>query len=361
MATYKIKMFGVFASDLEAMLFGDDGLITFKKIQDDLKSANGSDIEVDLSSVGGYVDVGVDIFFMFRDYKRNNPQAQLILNIKYQAASMASMFASGEFWDLVTVEDISSYMIHNPANGIMGDYREMYKNAEYLERLTKLYSGVYAKKSKKDEKEIKKMMGETTYLFGKEIVDSGFADEILATTEDKNKDSAFAQMQLKYNSIMLKMQQANMKNEDLKRAAASLQRVGLLIEQTQPEKPATSGENNNQEDVNMSMTPDELKKANPDTFATVEMAGVDKERARVKSLAEMKKRKEFEGIPAIMERIDEGIEKGEDVNAVQVGLMALLSKNSIQASMESPGNLNAGSAGTPSGEKQAAEIADESY
>ena len=218
MSVYKFKMNGVFASEFESMLFGDDDLITYKKTESELQQANGKDIEVDLSSVGGLVDVGVDIFFMFRDYKGQYPTAQMQLNIKSQAASMASMFSSGEFWDLVTVEDISSFMVHNPANGMCGDYNEMYKNAEYLERLSKLYAGVYAKRSKKSDKEIRKMMDETTFLFGEEIVRNGFADEIMKTDKDKDRDSYFAQMELKYKSTMEKLETVRMQRKDIEKA-----------------------------------------------------------------------------------------------------------------------------------------------
>lgn len=140
---HKIKLFGVIASDMEAAFFGDEGLITLSMVENELKTANGKDIEVDLSSVGGLVSVGVDIYFAFRDYKRNNPQAQMILNMKSQVASMASHIASGEFWDMVTAEDISSWMIHNPAMYVGGDYRIMKEASDHLERLAAMYSTSY--------------------------------------------------------------------------------------------------------------------------------------------------------------------------------------------------------------------------
>lgn len=357
MAFKKIKMVGVFASDMEAMYFGDEGLITYKNTQTELNNANGGDIEVDLSSVGGLVDVATDIFIAFRDYKRDNPTAQLILNIKTQASSAASFFAAGEFWDMITVEDISSWMIHNPANYMFGDYQIMQENADYLKRLSALYSSTYAKRSKKTDKEIRSMMDKTTFLYGQEIVDAGFADEVLSTSGGKNKDSDFAKMQMKYKSMMSKIRQIEMKDDDFHKAVASIEKATTpltmyqtvtVIDNTTMQKPAKSGENNNQEEVNM--TAEELKKANPDTFAGIEMAGVDKERARVKSLTEMKKRKDFEGIEPIMARIDEGIENGESQESVFAGISAILMKNSVQASLESPGNINGGGETTMSGE-----------
>ena len=63
------------------------------------------------------------------------------------------------------------------------------------------------------------------------------------------------------------------------------------------------------------------------------------------------KRKEFEGIEMIAQRIDEGIENGETMQTVEVAIMALLSKNGVQASLESPGDINSGNSSTMSGEE----------
>jgi ATP-dependent protease ClpP protease subunit len=340
---YKINLKGVIADDWEANYFGDEGLITLKQVETELKNAGGQDIEVDFSSVGGLVSVGVDIFFAFRDYKRANPQAQMQLNMKSQIASMASHIASGEFWDMITAEDITSWMIHNPSMYGGGDYKAWQAGSEYLERLAVLYSGSYIKRSKKSEKEIRSMMDKTTYLFGDEIVKAGFADILQPTAEEKNGTAMIAQMELKYKSIMQKISQRELQENDYLKAVAKLKDEPITMQ-----KPAESGKNKIQEDVKMNF--DEVKTKHPDTFAEIEKAGVSMERERVGALIEMKKRKDFEGIPAIIERIDEGIAKGETMQTVELGLMALLTKNSVQAAMESAGDINTGGSSTVSGE-----------
>lgn len=229
MPFYKFKLYGIIASNLEAMLFGDENLITLEKVEAHLEEAAGNDIEVDLSSVGGLVSVGTDIYFAFRDYKRKNPNAQMIANIKSEAASMMSLITSGEFWDIVTVEDISSWMNHNPSNYAEGDYRVMESNTDYLRRLANLYAGVYSARSGKSEREVKAMMDKTTFLYGKEIVEAGFADEVLETTTEKNRDSMLATMQLKYETTMEKIKQIKFKNEDIKKAAAKLEDIGTVM------------------------------------------------------------------------------------------------------------------------------------
>jgi ATP-dependent protease ClpP protease subunit len=358
---HKIKLFGVIASDMEAAFFGDEGLITLSMVENELKTANGKDIEVDLSSVGGLVSVGVDIYFAFRDYKRNNPQAQMILNMKSQVASMASHIASGEFWDMVTAEDISSWMIHNPAMYVGGDYRIMKEASDHLERLAAMYSTSYKSRSKKPDKEIRAMMDKTTYLFGEEIVKNGFADEVLSTSEEKNRPSMIAQMELKYKSVMQKINQSESFQNGLQSAVARMQKEEPLTpEKTEQQKPATSGQNKTQEKIKM--TVDELKKDHSDVHTAIMSAGesdgfkkgIEAEQGRVKSLIEMKKRKDFEGITMIHERIDEAIEKGESIADVQMAIVAMsLKGGAVSAALDSNeiGKINSGNDTTVSGEE----------
>lgn len=350
----KIKLFGVIASDLEAAFFGDEGLITLKKVETFLKESNGNDIEVDFSSIGGVVDVGVDIYFAFRDYKRQFPQAQMILNIKSQCASMASHIASGEFWDIVTVEDISSWMLHNPSNGIYGDYRDMQANADYLSRLSTLFSDSYSRRAEKTVKEIRKMMDDTTYLFGKEIVEAGFADEVLATADsDKsNKDSMIAQMQLKYNSTMEKIKQLKYKPDDFERAVAKLKDDEKITMHT----PAIGGVNNIQEVVIMNF--DEAKKTFSAELANIEQAGKDQGKAEMiannKAIMEFMNKPEYKALPFVQERCTKALESGESFADMKLSVQALMLDPKNQAAIESPKDLNAGGSSSVSGETSSA-------
>jgi len=356
MPFYKFKLNGVIASELEAMIFGNDDLITLKQVENHLTQAAGNDIEVDFSSIGGLVGVGTDIYFAFRDYKRNNPNAQMILNIKSQAASMASHIASGEFWDIVTVEDISSWMIHNPANFIQGDYRIMEANADYLKRLSTMFADSYSRRSEKKVKEIQDMMNKTngTWLFGKEIVDAGFADEVMTTAakdEEKNRDSMFAKMQLKYNSTMEKIQQIKFKNDEIYKAVAKLQDSNAAINNNSTQ-PASGGENKTQEEV--TMTFDEAKKTFSSELANLEKAGTDKGKADMiannKAIMEFKNKKEYKNLLFVQERCEEAIAAGENIADVKMSVQALMLDPKNQASMESPDHISSGVDGTVSGE-----------
>ena len=103
--------------------------VTPNKIKKQLDAAKGKDIDVHITSPGGFVFDGIEIFNAFRDYKKQYPKAQMMLTIKGLAASMASYLAVNPAFDLVAAEDNAVFMIHNAWGGAVGDYREMKKSA----------------------------------------------------------------------------------------------------------------------------------------------------------------------------------------------------------------------------------------
>jgi len=199
-------------------------------IRNQLKEAGGKDIEVHMVSPGGSVMDGIEIFNMFRDYKRENPDSQNILMIKGMAASMATYIAMCPAFDLVVAEDNAVFMIHNAWGATSGDYREMKLFAEILDGLTNIIGKEYAKKTKIKLKEIREMMDSETWLFGNEILKAGFIDEMIPSDNPKKKKSkseALAMAKLKYSKLSDKMKDAD-NNIDVNKIAAMI-------------KPETSG------------------------------------------------------------------------------------------------------------------------
>ena len=97
------------------------------------------------------------------------------------AASAASYFAAAEIWDIVTVEDITTWMAHRPTVCGCGDYEEFEMISDFLKRSTQLYANIYSSRSGIKIDEMLSMMKKTTYLFGLEVVKNGFADEVVST------------------------------------------------------------------------------------------------------------------------------------------------------------------------------------
>ena len=323
-----------------------------------LEDAGGEDLDVHFSGPGGSIFPGIEIFNMFRDYKREHPGVQMISNVKGIAASMMSYLVINEVFDMVTVEDNAAFMIHNPIMRIAGDYQEMQKAGDFLDRFAAMVAVAYSNRSGKSIKETREMMDAETWFFGQEIVDAGFADEIIKTENDKNKPAAIASAELSYRTVMKKVREAEIEQDDFEKVAALIKDYdpANLDSKNKNQKSAqpASGGNNKQEVIIMNI--DELKKQHPDLYAEIKAemmkAGADQEKERVKLLLEMKKKKDFEGIEAIHNRIDDAIEKGETTQDVHSAIAAMNIKGgAVSGALESPGDIDPGSSNSVSGEE----------
>lgn len=182
-----------------------------------LDASKGDNIEVHLASPGGSVFDGIEIFNAFRDYKRNHPNAQMLLTIKGLAASMASYISANLAFDKVAAEDNAVLMIHNPSGGSVGDYRDMEKMQEILSGLADVLAQAYAAKVRKPVSIIRQLMDNETWYFGRELLDAGFVSEILTTNAAKDKAGAIAAAKTNFNTMSAKFQG---KKEDVMKIAA---------------------------------------------------------------------------------------------------------------------------------------------
>jgi hypothetical protein len=96
----------------------------------------------------------------------------------------------------------------------------MRKMADVLDGLSDISARAYSDKTKKPKKEIRSMMDSETWLFGSEIKDAGFVDEILKTDEDSDKDEYMISAKAKMNLLSEKL---STKKFDYQKACALLQ------------------------------------------------------------------------------------------------------------------------------------------
>jgi ATP-dependent protease ClpP protease subunit len=155
------------------------GGISEEAICEQLKAATpGEEIEISINSPGGEVYEGIAIFNLIREYAKSH---NVIVKITGLAASMASYIAIAARTvnknSKIIVYENSIFLIHNPWNIIMGDYREFKKAADYLERLAAMASSTYAYITGKPEKETRDLMDAETYFVGNEIIENNFANE----------------------------------------------------------------------------------------------------------------------------------------------------------------------------------------
>jgi hypothetical protein len=134
---------------------------------------------------------------------------------------MASYIASVDVADKVIAEDNAVFMIHHPWNVIAGDHREMQKNSEFLKGLSGILAQSYSRKTKKWISAINSMMDAETWLYGDEIKEAGFVDEIIPSSEGSqasSKSAAVAMARARFADSMAKMK-ARAEQEAQKAAA----------------------------------------------------------------------------------------------------------------------------------------------
>lgn len=296
--------------------------------------AKGGDVDIYIASPGGDVFTGIEIYNVIRDYKRENPDAQILMTLKGLGASMASYIMMAPA-DMVVAEDNAVFMIHNPWSFAAGDYREMEKMSEFLSGLASLMVDAYAKKTGKSKAEIQTLMDAETWLFGDEIKAAGFVDDIVKSDDGKkDKSQALAAARLQFGAMANSAQ----KKTDIKafreKAAAMIHEIPAAHTAVSNTKNTDKGDN---EDMEIKSLAD-LKTANAAVYKEavdeISKEAVAKERARVNALSDLKVKAAKVGDAVSL--IDEAIKDGRDVSEIagQVTDMVL-------AAADSPEPVNA--------------------
>lgn len=184
-------------------------------IRGELAAAKGQPVRIDLSSPGGFVFEGIEIFNLIREYK-----GETEIRLMSLAASMGSYIALAG--DKVTAFDNATFMIHNALTIAIGNHNDFRKTANRLEGISNIIAKTYSEKSGKSLEEIKQMMDDNTYLFGNEMLDAGFVDEIIESDpkDKKDKDSAVVEARLMVEGCFNRMRESEAAKADLEKAAA---------------------------------------------------------------------------------------------------------------------------------------------
>jgi len=172
-------------NEFEINLNGDIGWeITLESLTPLLAEAGGKDLIINLTSPGGDVAEITGIYNALEMYAKDN-NANITFKIVGWVQSAASYLTTIPNSKTV-VFDNSGYMYHNPWMYAMGDYNELSKDSNSLKNITINVANGYSNKSGMDKKEVLEKMSETTILFGQEIIDAGFADELFKNDNADN-------------------------------------------------------------------------------------------------------------------------------------------------------------------------------
>tara|TARA_R110001592_G_scaffold148214_1_gene372990 strand:+ start:2094 stop:3239 length:1146 start_codon:yes stop_codon:yes gene_type:complete len=168
---YEIEIFGSIVAEKTK-----PNQVTMTEIREQLKDADGGDVLFLINSGGGSVVNGNAILDEIDRYP-----STINAHIMGICGSMATQIASK--CQSVSMNANALYMIHNPSGGVVGEAKDMDRQASLLRsmKLTALVN--YMAKTGLSEDVVSKMMDDTTYMTAKEALDFGFIDEITDAVE----------------------------------------------------------------------------------------------------------------------------------------------------------------------------------
>lgn len=276
--------------------------ISANYVRDQLKAfpENENELRIVIDSPGGDVFEGVTIFNIIRDFARNNPSVKITTYIQGMAASMASIIALAANAvnqnNKIIAEDNSTYMIHNAWGTVLGNENDMREAADFFAGIDSMMRNVYMRKTGKNESDIRSMMDAETWLWGKDILEAGFIDEIIdseknadgAEALDMNDSLISARAEFKKSRELVNSMNLKRGGEALKRDWAAAAVACGYKKGGEPSKAEALASVENKKGGCMKITAEELKRDNPDVYNQVfqdgEAAGVKKEQARVNRL-----------------------------------------------------------------------------
>lgn len=219
----KIKIAGVIIPNGDKWIydwFGVDATCV-KDVDSVISSLKGEEVEIDISSGGGDVFAGSDIFTILKSYR-----GRKTVNITSIAASAASVIAMAG--DVVNISPTAQIMIHNVACRASGDYRDMAHQSEVLKNYNTSIANAYRLKTKLSEEELLEMMNKETWLTAQQAKEKGFADNIMF--DDGMKLVASASTQMIPQEVINKMRNSK-ENPNFRAADARLKLLRMRGEQ----------------------------------------------------------------------------------------------------------------------------------
>lgn len=133
---------------------------------------DGETLEVEISSGGGYISAGSEIYSAIRGYSKGDVK----IEVTGLAASAASVIAMAGYCEM---SPTALMMIHNVSGSARGDYRVMESEAAALREANQAIMTAYVEKTGIDRDTLGKLMDDETWISANRAVELGFADGIV--------------------------------------------------------------------------------------------------------------------------------------------------------------------------------------
>lgn len=187
----KIAIKGTIVANDEKWIYDWFGIdaVSPQDVEDALNEAGGEDVTVEISSGGGSVFAGNEMYYLISTYSGN-----VIIDVVGFAGSAASVVAMAGKNRIVPTAMI---MIHNVSSSARGDYHAMDAESKILKTCNKAVSNAYRIKTGMTETDLLALMDKETWLTAGEALNKKFVDEIIG---DDNGILSATQPQNLYNA-----------------------------------------------------------------------------------------------------------------------------------------------------------------
>lgn len=172
--TKKIDVKGTIVSNDDKWIYdwmGYDAVCP-KDIEKGLQEAGGDDVVFVINSGGGDVFAGNDMAYAISQYSGNS-----VADISGFCGSAASIVSCSA--KKARAYPSTMYMIHNVSSGASGDYHEMDKQSQILQKANSAISILYQQKTGRAENELLSLMDRESWFNAREAKEFGFVDEII--------------------------------------------------------------------------------------------------------------------------------------------------------------------------------------
>lgn len=166
---YKINIYDYSIDGIDYCI--GSGTLSLIELGWELERAQGQDIDVHISSIGGSAFEAIGMYDALKKYP-----GKVTTYIDSLAASAASIIAMGGA--VVVMSKYAMLMIHKPAVGSGGNADQLQSDINMLDIVQSRLAGIYMDKTGLAEDVINELINATTWMTAEQAKDLGFIDQI---------------------------------------------------------------------------------------------------------------------------------------------------------------------------------------
>ncbi|MGO2084224.1 MAG: head maturation protease, ClpP-related [Vagococcus sp.] len=177
----KIQLKGDVVSDNVGKLFdwADLDAIYPGNVKRALEDAGNEDVEITLTTNGGSVFAGQEIYDIIKSY-----EGKTTVKLSGLVASIGTLISCA--FDEVLISPVGTFMIHNPTLAdVSGEKKDMEKAAQLLTTVENSLLDAYVAKTGLDKEGLADLMAKETFMTAQDAIDYGFADGMIEEAENE--------------------------------------------------------------------------------------------------------------------------------------------------------------------------------